>query len=83
MASLHDRVAEALQAWLHRSPSVHTREAYSRDLVQFVKFAGVDPGRLDTLLAARSSASPASSLGRYQLPEFKRIYPCLGDVSDG
>ena len=39
--SFHGRFVEARDAWLSRSPSINTRENYSRDLIQFMTFVGM------------------------------------------
>mgnify|MGYP002779580880 CR=1 FL=1 len=43
LLDLRRQLGEAVEAWLTRSPSAETRDGYSRDLFQFLDFAGV-PG---------------------------------------
>jgi integrase/recombinase XerD len=50
---LRGRIEEAFQAWLTRSPSAETRDGYSRDLYQFLDFAGVPNGEWDKLAQVR------------------------------
>lgn len=41
LLDLRRQLGEAMEAWLTRSPSAETRDGYSRDLHQFLDFAGV------------------------------------------
>lgn len=41
LMELRRQLGEAVEAWLTRSPSPETRDGYSRDLFQFLDFAGV------------------------------------------
>lgn len=41
LLGLRRQLGEAMEAWLTRSPSAETRDGYSRDLYQFLDFAGV------------------------------------------
>ena len=50
---LRNKLGEVKQAWLLRSRSLNTREAYERDLSQFMKFRGVDSEQLEQLLSVR------------------------------
>jgi integrase/recombinase XerD len=50
---LGDAVAQAISAWLLRTPSPATRSNYQRDLDQFLQFAGIEGGRPEQLLAVR------------------------------
>jgi integrase/recombinase XerD len=50
---LRGQLEEAFQAWLTRSPSVETRDGYSRDLFQFLDFAGVPNGEWEKLAQIR------------------------------
>lgn len=50
---LRDAVAQAIAAWLLRTPSAATRINYRRDLDQFLKFAGVPSAQPEQLLDAR------------------------------
>jgi Phage integrase, N-terminal SAM-like domain len=52
---LRGRISEARDAWLMRSPSVQTRDAYSRDLERFFNFIGVPDERLEVLASIRPS----------------------------
>lgn len=47
------QIAEAVAAWLVRSPSKDTRVNYAIDLRQFLKFAGIPHSQLDSLIALR------------------------------
>lgn len=47
------RLAEAVGAWLTRSPSPETRAGYARDLGQFLKHAGIPDGAWDELPRVR------------------------------
>lgn len=49
----HGAFAEACTAWLTRSPSLETRAAYSRELRQFLAFAGIATDALDHLARVR------------------------------
>ena len=44
-------VHQAVQAWLARTPSCHTRRSYQRDLSQFLRFQDIENSRLETLLS--------------------------------
>lgn len=46
-------IAQAVAAWLLRTPSEHTRKAYRHDLGQFLRFAGVAEGQWETLIRLR------------------------------
>jgi integrase/recombinase XerD len=50
-ATLGERIAEACQAWLLRSPSQDTRTNYARDLAQFLNFTGVRSDQPEALAA--------------------------------
>src|SRR5437016_1831076 len=50
---LAQRVAEACQAWLARSPSPDTRSNYARDVAQFLAFAGFPPDRAELFTEVR------------------------------
>jgi integrase/recombinase XerD len=42
-------IAQAVAAWLLRTPSVHTRKAYEQDLNQFLAAAGIEAGAVEEL----------------------------------
>lgn len=50
---LRARMAEAVSAWLSRSPSTETRSAYSRELGQFRTFVGISDGAWEELARVR------------------------------
>ncbi|MDB5392408.1 MAG: integrase [Planctomycetaceae bacterium] len=50
---LRDRMRDAIDAWLLRSPSLQTRDCYTRDLRTFLKFAGIPDGCPEQLTAVR------------------------------
>lgn len=50
---LRARFADACTAWLTKSPSPETRDAYMRELRQFLAFAGIDPRDLSQLALIR------------------------------
>ena len=47
---LRHLVREAVRGWLSKTPSEHTRKAYSKDLSQFLDFHGIDPDSLEELV---------------------------------
>ncbi|MBY0457638.1 MAG: tyrosine-type recombinase/integrase [Gemmataceae bacterium] len=47
------QLGEAMEAWLTRSPSTETRDGYSRDLYQFLDFAGVPIDEWEKLAQVR------------------------------
>lgn len=47
------QLGEAMEAWLTRSPSAETRDGYSRDLFQFLDFAGVPGDEWEKLAQVR------------------------------
>src|ERR1019366_407191 len=47
------RFTEACTAWLTRSSSVETRNAYTRELRQFLGFVGIAPDELEQLVTLR------------------------------
>ena len=51
--TLSDRIGQAREAWLAKSPSRDTRSNYERDLRQFLAFAGISYERPDQLAAIR------------------------------
>ncbi len=51
--SRQQAIAEICLAWLMRSPSVESRNAYARDVKHFFHFAGIDANRLDQLKRIR------------------------------
>ena len=53
VTELDRQVAEALEAWLVKSPSLNTRENYSRDLSQFLDFVGIPAEHLAKLTVVR------------------------------
>jgi integrase/recombinase XerD len=55
VAAWRHQIAEACQAWLARSPSAETRSGYSRDLGQFLRFAGIADGAWEGLAGVRPS----------------------------
>jgi integrase/recombinase XerD len=52
-ARLRDLIAQAAHDWLARTSSVHTRDAYVRDLMQFCDAAGIRPDELERLIHIR------------------------------
>ncbi len=42
-------IAQAVAAWLLRTPSIHTRKAYEHDLNQFLVAAGIEAGAFEQL----------------------------------
>jgi integrase/recombinase XerD len=50
---LRARMAEAVSAWLNRSPSTETRGAYGRELGQFRTFVGIPDGAWEELARVR------------------------------
>ncbi|MDB5390678.1 MAG: integrase [Planctomycetaceae bacterium] len=50
---LRARMSDAIRAWLLRSPSLQTRDCYSRDLRTFLKFAGIPDGCPEDLTTVR------------------------------
>ncbi len=50
---LRRQLGEACQAWLTRSPSAETRDGHSRDLFQFLDFAGVPADEWEKLSQIR------------------------------
>ncbi len=53
------RMADAIQAWLLRSPSSQTRDCYRRDLRTFLKFAEIPAKNPEKLTAVRPSVVAA------------------------
>ena len=53
LPDLRRQLGEAYQAWLTRSPSAETRDGYSRDLFQFLDFAGVPTDEWEKLAQIR------------------------------
>jgi integrase/recombinase XerD len=53
LLELRRQLDEAFQAWLTRTPSAETRDGYSRDLYQFLDFAGVPNGDWEILAQIR------------------------------
>ena len=51
--TLRQLIPEAVRAWLRKTPSHRTRVNYSRDLDQFLNFAGIDAQQLESLVAIR------------------------------
>lgn len=50
---LHGMIAEAIRAWLSKTPSENTRDAYASDLDQFLAFAKISNDELGELAAIR------------------------------
>jgi integrase/recombinase XerD len=44
-------MTQAVQGWLHRTPSHFTRVNYARDLSQFLSFSDIAPAHLESLTA--------------------------------
>jgi integrase/recombinase XerD len=55
-SEINEKVIEAKEAWLTKSPSLATRENYARDLKQFCDFAGVPDKDLGRILQVRPTA---------------------------
>lgn len=53
LLDLRRQLGEAMEAWLTRSPSAETRDGYSRDLFQFLDFAGVPGDEWENLAQVR------------------------------
>ena len=58
-SSLRRQLAEAFHAWLTRSPSMETRDGYSRDLFQFLDFAAVPSEAWEKLTEIRPATVAA------------------------
>lgn len=54
-AALRRELGEACTAWLTKSQSGETRNGYSRDLAQFLRFANMPRGQWEYLAALRPS----------------------------
>ena len=52
---LRERLKEAVDGWLQKTPSHHTRTNYRRDLEQFLRFCRIDTERLEQLVQIRPS----------------------------
>jgi integrase/recombinase XerD len=52
-SDLRSRMGDAIQAWLLRSPSLHTRDCYTRDLRSFFRYADIPRDCPDRLLNIR------------------------------
>src|SRR5580704_16988299 len=50
---LRQAIGQAVDAWLLRTPSPHTRKAYEHDLNQFLAATGIEPDALEHLAAIR------------------------------
>ena len=50
---LRATMTSAVEAWLGRTPSYHTRDAYRRNLDQFLEHAGIAPGAFEQLTRIR------------------------------
>ena len=50
---LRQAIGRAVDAWLLRTPSPHTRRAYRLDLDQFLAASGIEPDALEYLAAIR------------------------------
>ena len=50
---LRAEMTKAVDAWLLRTPSAHTRDAYSRDLGQFLAFSGIEADAFEQLAGIR------------------------------
>lgn len=50
---LRPAMQEAVRAWLRKTPSIHTRVNYQRDLAQFFAFNGIAPDCVEHLVAVR------------------------------
>jgi integrase/recombinase XerD len=50
---LRAEMTKAVDAWLLRTPSAHTRDAYRRDLGQFLAHSGIKPGAFEQLAQIR------------------------------
>jgi integrase/recombinase XerD len=46
-------IGEAVQAWLSKTPSRHTRRSYGNDVGQLLSYCGITPDRLDRLADIR------------------------------
>jgi integrase/recombinase XerD len=46
-------IAEAVQGWLSKTPSQHTRRSYANDVGQLLLYCGIAPDRLDRLADIR------------------------------
>lgn len=64
--ALQGRFTEACAAWLAKSPSLETRAAYTRELHEFLRFAGIPTDHLDQLSTIRP---PQVAAWRDQLRE--------------
>lgn len=85
---LRTAFAQAVQAWLLRTPSIQTRENYDRDLRQFLDFCRIAPERIDELTLVRpehvaawreqlQDAGLANSTVRRKLTVLRSLYSYL------
>jgi hypothetical protein len=65
---------EAIEAWLHKSPSPHTRTDYRRDLEQFQRFTGINPEHSELLKRHMRPLSAAVSTRR----KLRALQPSFG-----
>ena len=56
---LRRQLGEAFEAWLTRSPSMETRDGYSRDLFRFLDFAGIPSEAWEKLAEVRPATVAA------------------------
>ena len=53
--NMRRHLQEAVQSWLGKTPSMHTRQGYARDLSQFLNFHGIPRTHVEQLASVRPS----------------------------
>lgn len=85
---LRASMTAAIDAWLLRTPSAHTRDAYRRDLGQFLAFTGIEPDAFERLAEIRpehvsrfrdalSEAGQTNSTVRRKLTALRSLFSYL------